>query len=275
MHTNLESAQRDIVADLKRQLEGLDQELIKASSHVDACQRTLALHGRTEKNLQILFQRAEDYSEGLREALEKEDAEGGNIDALQVALREAEEEKQLNEGSFKDSEAAMADKTRTLIQVRRELAQHESGLKTLNTNLEVAESEKKLVQSKRRTLHDDKNAAVALINDDKEARANTVQKREQVQERVTEYNEKASMVSSRVPVGEGETPRSLEAKLERLGRDINRYNAQYVASLDFISLLTGVDWEPPGTKLLLRQREQRQSIHEPSYESKMNYLSHG
>lgn len=275
MHTNLESAQRDIVADLKRQLDDINQELIKARSRVDECQRELNLHGKTEKNLQIQFQRAEDHSEGLREALEKEDAEGGNIDALQVALREAEEEKQLNEGSFKDSEAAMVDKTRTLIQIRRELLQHESELKTLSTNLEVAESEKKLVENKRRTLHDDKNAAVALIENDKEARANTVQKREEVQARVLEYNEKASMVSSRVPVGEGETPRSLEAKLERLGRDINNYNAQYVASLEFISLLTSIDWEPPGTKLLLRHREQRKSIHKPSYESKMKCLSRG
>lgn len=275
--TNLDSAQRDIVADLKRQLNDLERETVTARSRADACKQALDQHGRTEKDLRIQMQRAEDYAEALRDALDKENAEDGRIDALQEALKEAEGEMQLNEGSFRDSEAAMAAKLKTLMEIRREIAAKDTSLNALKERMHVAESEKKVVENKRRTLHDDKNAAIALIDNNKAERANIVKKREQVQARVFDYNEKASMVSSRVPVDEGETPRSLERKLERLDRDLNDANMQYVVSLHFsflFTLLTTIDWERLGQILLPKQPELRQRTHEPCCKLRSSHIWH-
>ena len=210
---------------MKRQLEDLNRDATNATSRARTCKNALAAHERTESDLRHQFQSAEDYSEALKEALEKENAED-EINALQVTLKEAEAEKELNEGSFKDSEAAMTAKMQTLLQLKREKHAKDSDLATFKDKLQVAEDEKKLVQSKRRTVLDEKAAALALIEEDKEANANVVRKLEQTRAKVANYHEKAGMVSARVPVEEGETPRSLEAKLDRLARDLERYTAQ-------------------------------------------------
>ena len=64
------------------------------------------------------------------------------------------------------------------------------------------------------------------IDEAKQSKATIYRKREEVVERVLDYNEKASLVSPRVAVDEGETTRSLDNKLERLHRDLRRYNQE-------------------------------------------------
>jgi DNA repair exonuclease SbcCD ATPase subunit len=224
------SVQRDVVSDLKRQLNDLEQEMVSARSRAEACKQAYLRHGRREKELQISMQRKEDHVEELRDALDKENAEDGRIDALYSALKEAEDEKQLNEGSYKDSETAMAAIMQTLKEIRRELSSKDSELGTLQQKLRVAESEHTLVNSKKSKVLSDKNAAIANIEKDKQERATIHGKREQVAARIVEYNEKASLVSSRVSVDEGETAESLDRKLDRLIRDLERYSSEYVFS---------------------------------------------
>lgn len=175
------------------------------------------------------MQRMAERAEELRDALDKENAEDGRIDALQAVLKEAEEEKQLNEGSLSDSEAAMEAMMQTLKEIRREISAQDSDLRTLRERLQVAESEQKLVKTKQTKILDEKNEAVALIDRDKQTKIAIEARREQIRARVLEYNEKAGMVSARVPVDEGETPGSLDRKLDRLGRDLERYNLEYVS----------------------------------------------
>lgn len=223
------SAQRDIIADLQRQQKDIEQSLVTARSRVDACKQASARHVRTEKDLQIQMQRMEDHAEGLRDALDKENAEDGRIDALLAALKEAEDEKQLNEGSYRDSEAAMKSMLQTLKEIRRALSAKDSELGTLRERLQVAESEQNLVKTKQARILDEKNEAVRLIDQDKQTKAAIEARKEVVKARVIEYNEKANLVSPRVPVDEGETPGSLDKKLDKLSRDLDRYNLEYVS----------------------------------------------
>ncbi|KGO65461.1 RecF/RecN/SMC [Penicillium italicum] len=229
------NAQRDIIADLKRQQKDIEQSLATARSRVEACKQALTRHGRTEKDLQIQMQRMEDHAEALRDALDKENAEDGRIDALQAALKEAEDEKQLNEGSYRDSEAAMKATLQTLKEIRREISAKDSELATLREKLQVAESEQNLVKTKQTRILDEKNEAVGLINQDKQTKAEIEARKDVVKARVIEYNEKANLVSSRVPVDEGETPGSLDKKLDKLSRDLARYNLELGSSREDIA----------------------------------------
>ncbi|KAG0154777.1 hypothetical protein PDIDSM_347 [Penicillium digitatum] len=229
------NAQRDIIADLKRQQKDFEQSLATARSRVEARKQALLRHGRTEKDLQIQMQRKEDHAEGLRDALDRENAEDGRIDALQAALKEAEDEKQLNEGSYKDSEAAMKATLQTIKEIRRELSAKDSELATLREKLQVAESEQNLVKTKQTKILDEKNEAVGLIDQDKQTKAEIEARKEVVKARVVEYNEKANLVSSRVPVDEGETPGSLDKKLDKLSRDLARYNLELGSSREEIA----------------------------------------
>ncbi|KAJ5593003.1 hypothetical protein N7537_009907 [Penicillium hordei] len=229
------NAQRDIIADLKRQQKDIEQSLVTAQSRIMACKQALVQHGRTEQDLQIQMQRMEDHAEGLRDALDKENAEDGRIDALQAALKEAEDEKQLNEGSYQDSEAAMKAMLQTLKEIRRELSAKDAELRTLREKLQVAESEQNLVKAKQAKILDEKNEAVRLVDEDKQTKAAIETRKEVVKARVIEYNEKANLVSSRVPVDEGETPGSLDKKLDKLSRDLNRYNLELGSSREEIA----------------------------------------
>ncbi|KAJ5152855.1 uncharacterized protein N7482_009333 [Penicillium canariense] len=229
------SAQREVVQDLQRQLNDLKQECQTAASHVKSRKQAIAEHQRKGQELKIEMQQLEDHAEALRDALERENAEDGQIDALQAALKDAEDDLQLNQGSFQDSEAAMAAIMESLKTMRREISAKDRDLETLLQNSRVAKEEQNRVDNERRKILSNKNLAVAHIDQDKRNREKMHEKREQVAARVLDYTEKASLVSARVPVDEGETPDSLDQKLERLNRDLGRYNEQLGATRDEIA----------------------------------------
>ena len=114
----------------------------------------------------------------------------------------------------------------TLKESRRVLKGKDAQISRLQGELRVAESEQHTVQDKRRQILSSKNAVLQRIDEAKQSKATIHRKREEVVERVLDYNEKASLVSPRVAVDEGETTRSLDNKLERLHRDLRRYNQE-------------------------------------------------
>lgn len=239
------SAQQEVVRHLANQLKDLQQELRTAHSNVQACKQAINRHDRTDKELKLRMQEMEDHAEALRDALDKENAEDGRLDALQSSLKEAEADKQLHEGSLNDSEASMNDIVDRLKTVRRKASAKDQEIQGLEENSRVAESERTVVASKRQGILGEKNAAVAQIERQKVDRDRLGQKKEQLVERVLEYIEKASLVSTRVLVDEGETTVSLDQKLHKLQNDLNRYNQQCAfAHVYFCNhlLINIIDW---------------------------------
>lgn len=231
------SAQREVVQDLKRQLNDLEQYWRSARSRFEDCKQAVVRHQQRSNDLRTGMQTMEDSAEALRDALDKENAEDGRIDALRAALQEAEDEKNLNEGSYQDSETAMSAMMQGLKEIRREMKAKDDSIRALEQTAHVAESERSKVENKRRKILSDKNAAVARIEDDKRAREKVRERLDSAETRVLDYNDKANLISSRVPVDEGETLHSLDQKLERLKRDLERYNHQYVYSFTYCVLL--------------------------------------
>ncbi|KAJ5594544.1 uncharacterized protein N7459_000752 [Penicillium hispanicum] len=201
--------------------------------------QALVQHQQTDKALKVEMQKMEDYAESLRDALDKENAGGGQIDALKAALQEADDERQLTQGSLEDSVTAMNAMMQTLREIRREMSKQDNEISILQEKARIAESERSVVENKKRDVIRDKNAALERIQNDKQVREKIKEKQEQIAARVAEYKEKASMVSARVPVDEGETPNSLDQKLDRLHRDLERYNQQLGASRDEIAAEAG------------------------------------
>lgn len=210
-----------------------------ARSHLKDCQQARTRHQRESQTLKVSMQRMEDHAETLREALEKESpTEDGRLDALRKALKDAEEDKEVQEGSYNDSVQAMNNMVQLLKEIRRELAAKDSSITELVERSHVASSEQSLVAGKRRELFNDKNAAVADIDRQKDNRDRLQEKLENAKARALDFAEKASVVSSRVPIDEGETIHSLDHKLSKLSRDLDRYAQQYV----FCSVLTEKLW---------------------------------
>lgn len=222
----MSSAQREVIQDLKRQLNDLEREWQSARTRFENCKQAVAQHLQREKDLRIEMQEMEDHVEALRDALDKENAEDGRIEGLRTALQEAEDEKILNEGSYSDSQAAMTELMDKLKMVRRELKAQDESIQALEQNSRVAQSENSQVETRRREIITNKNIAVSKIEDDKKERDGIKARRDQASSTVLDYTEKASMVSARVPVDDGETTHSLDQKLVRLQRDLERYHAE-------------------------------------------------
>ena len=218
--------QRGVVDDLRGGLNIQEQKLRTARARLESCKQAIVRHEKRLNEQQIAMQKAEDHVEELKEALEKENVEDGHLDVLRETLKDAEEEKRVNEGSYNDSSEAMQAMMNTLKESRRVLKGKDAQISRLQGELRVAESEQHTVQDKRRQILSSKNAVLQRIDEAKQSKATIHRKREEVVERVLDYNEKASLVSPRVAVDEGETTRSLDNKLERLHRDLRRYNQE-------------------------------------------------
>jgi chromosome segregation ATPase len=181
------------------------------------------------------LQRQEDQVEELTDALERETVEDGHLDVLRTTLQEAEAEKRLNEGSLKDSVDAMDAMMRKLKATKQELSAKDAEISTLQEELRVAQGEEHLVQDKHWKIIGLKNTAIERVNDIKLNRTRIQQEKDRLAARVVEYEEKASLVSPRVAIDEGETANTLSKKLERLHGDLQRSNQQLGGSRDEIA----------------------------------------
>ncbi|PLB51753.1 DNA repair protein Rad18 [Aspergillus steynii IBT 23096] len=227
--------QRDVVSDLKRNLNDLDQNLRLARAQVESCRQARTRHERKTNDLRVSMQQKEDLVEELSGALDREAVEDGHLDVLRATLEEAEEEERLNSGSLQDSISAMKTMMTELKAIQQQLAAKDADILALKEQVRVAQSEELLGTEKRRSIISDKNAALDRIQELKRESESISQEREEVAARILDYSEKANLVSPRVAISEGETPDSLDKKLDKLYKDVQRYNEQLGASRDEIA----------------------------------------
>ncbi|PIG83440.1 DNA repair protein Rad18 [Aspergillus arachidicola] len=227
--------QRDVVADLRRKLSDQEERFRSARSRLEGCKQARVRHGKSTNELRVILQRKEDHVEELTDILDKEHMEDDHLDVLRATLQEAKEEKRINEGSLKDSMEAMEAMMKGLKAIKQQLASKDADIAASTEELHVTQSEVLRAQDKRRKIINDKNIAVERIDDSRREKERINEKREEVSARVIDFSEKASLVSPRVPIPEGETAASLDKKLDRLNRDIQRYNQQLGASRDEIA----------------------------------------
>ncbi|KAJ5738267.1 hypothetical protein N7493_001422, partial [Penicillium malachiteum] len=229
------SAQREIVADLARQLNDIKQEHQAARSKVTACKQAIVRHQKNEESLKVDKQRMEDEAEALREALEKENAEDGSIESLTADLKSAQENKALQEGSLEDGRTAQKEQYENIRTAKRERDAKKQQIESLNENARVAESERSLAEAKKVEIFREKNRAVEDIERRKHERSSLSEKHTGAVETVLSFIEKASTISPRVPVDDGETGNSLDAKLVQLQKDYTQFTQRLGASREEIA----------------------------------------
>ncbi|RAK74372.1 DNA repair protein SMC6 [Aspergillus fijiensis CBS 313.89] len=224
------SMQKDVLADLRRNLSDQEQSLRSARSSLEGCKQARVRHDRRSSELRIAVQKAEDLIDEITEALDKESVEDGRIDVLQTTLEEAEEEKRLNEGSLQDGIEAMDAMMEGLKAIKHELSAKEAEVYTMNEELRLAQNEAQMSMENRRRSIREKNAVIERISDSKKGRTRIQQRLEEIAARILDFSEKASLVSPRVAIAEGETAASLDKKLDRLHTDLRRYNQELGAT---------------------------------------------
>ncbi|KAL4805247.1 P-loop containing nucleoside triphosphate hydrolase protein [Aspergillus unguis] len=223
-HDSQIRVQRDAVSNLRKVLNSREEERRAAQTHLIRCRQARERYERRKEQLQIEIQRKEDRVEELEEALQREGREEGDLEILQASLRDAHEEHSINEGSLRDAGDQMTEAMNNLKAIRQQMQAKDAEISQLKEALRVAESEQHRIADKRRKKIGEKNTAVDHLEHTKQRRVRMEQKRDATKEIVQEHIRLANLVSERVQVDAGDTPDSLDRKLERLQQDIARYN---------------------------------------------------
>lgn len=218
--------QREMIDELRRELAKREDHLRSCQNRAESRKQALVRHSREGKALQLTQQKTEDYAEELRDALDKETVEDGHLEALQATVKEAEAELHVNEGSYQDCLREIEGVVQRLKETRRGLAEKDKELAALNQTLEAAQREEFGITDRRQEVLRTKNAAIRKIAALNQEKMRLGVKRDQVAKRIAEYNEKAGLVSARVQIDDGETPVSLDRKLERSHRELEIFNQQ-------------------------------------------------
>ncbi|OCL01941.1 putative DNA repair protein Rad18 [Glonium stellatum] len=196
--------ENETLAHYKRELDEADSNLRELQDKHQKCDQAIHRHRRQSKDLRLRHQRAEELAEQLKDELEAETPQAGQIDALERLLREAEEGKQISENA----------------RLKKQLEALQAEVKETKARINKADGKVRALVEKRQAKLFEKNAAFECIQDAKLDKARHQQIREEQVAKIDEYVQMASQISARVPVDANESYESLEKKYEKLGRDL-------------------------------------------------------
>ncbi|KAJ5469449.1 hypothetical protein N7539_009067 [Penicillium diatomitis] len=226
--------QEQVVQQLKQELDILQKEYDAAEAHLQTCRRNQANHRQEIGRLMLKLQQLEDHAESLRDALEN--SADGQLDALISIRDKAQADLQHHQSMFAEGRRVKTEKMNQLKLKRREEKEIEDHLRQLQNNLRIARQEQKKVDDKRHQIISSKNLALSHIEDYKRSRDRIRDKRDQVEARLLQDIEKASMVTPRVAIDEGETLSSLDKKLDKLKADLERHSNRLGATREEIAI---------------------------------------
>lgn len=206
----------------------MEQALSASRAEVERCKAALTRHGKEEDDLRIAMQRLDNQVDELRDALERDHVEDGRLETLKQTLEGSQGEHKVSSNSLEESNTAMQAIMEKLRQIRRQLAEKDRNIKAQEEQVKIAENERANVEQQKRAALANKNAAFSQIEGFNQEKAQVERNKAEVVDRIQSYIEQASIVSPRVPVGEGETPDSLDRKLEKLYKDLDRFDRQLV-----------------------------------------------
>ena len=164
----------------------------------------------------------------MREVLEQDKIEEGHLDLLQLNLRDAEEERKIHEGSYQDSVNEIDKSRETVKQLGEQFQAKRQAVAEAEFKAKKAQATASKASTQRQTALYEKNEAFQRIDDANRTKGLIENKRQAMLARVQDFTEKASRVSPRVAIDAGETPDSLEKKLEKLNHELDEYQRQWV-----------------------------------------------
>lgn len=216
--------QRESLAQLEREMNDLDGQRRVLQQKLSRCQQDIVQHKRTLGQLKLQRQRAEDLVERLQGEYDQVNVEDGRLDVLKGQLREAQQEVTMYEEAYggqavekEKLNEVSAVKKRELNAVKLRVAEH-AGV------LQKAQMKVRNTRQARQISLTEKNIAIEAIEKVKSNKAVAERKRDQMAAKVQEFATQASEVCERIPVPEGETAASLEAKCIQLKATLKAYN---------------------------------------------------
>ncbi|EEH40083.2 hypothetical protein PAAG_08932 [Paracoccidioides lutzii Pb01] len=227
MKTDIESQiklQQEAVNMLKQDLKELETQQRLAQTQIEKCKQALVRQKRQEQQLRLESQKADDLVEELQEAIDSDSIEDGRLDALKSSLEDAEAEKRISESSYEESVNAMDALIKKFNEKKKECALINQEIDKYKTKLQERVEEELSLAEKRRKALTDKNIAIDGLDLAKQDKIRLETKRKELSDIIIDWSAKAATISPRVTVPEGETANSLDKKLVRLKKDLERFD---------------------------------------------------
>lgn len=229
MKTDIESQidiQREALAQLERERIDLDGQHRVLLQNFNRCKQNIIQQKRTREELKLKHQRAQDLAERLQAEYDRVNVEDGRLDALKQQLEESlrdvtiYEEAYGSQGVEKEKlNEHSAFKKRELNAVKLRVAEHAA-------ILQKAQNKVRNARQARQISLTEKNIAIEAIEILRSKKQVAERKRDQLAAQVQAFITQASEVCERVPVPDGETTASLEAKCIQLKATLRAYNKQ-------------------------------------------------
>ena len=213
---------------LKREYNELDRHYKELLSKLTRCEQAIVKHNRKHTALQIEVQTAEENLDRLQDALTQENIEEGHLEALRANLQEVQDEKNIHEASYQDSVNEIDKSRETVKELGEQLQAIRQAVAESETRANKADATAERLSSRREAALYATNEAHQRIEDAKRDKGAIEAKLQTIIARVEDFAQKAGKVSPRVTIDAGETPDSLEKKLDRLHRELDEYQRQCV-----------------------------------------------
>jgi chromosome segregation ATPase len=238
MKTDLESQiayQRDTLNQLQGELRHLESRQRELQQVLKKRSQTAEKHKRDRQELIVRVQRIDSNLEGMQDELDRDNVEDGRLEALRDELREAKEEYTLHGGSWGEVVMAMEASKALVAKLQHDFEGIKEQIRQHEKRIERAERRTEQLRQARQLALKEKNISIEAVSAAKNAKLVTEQKRDRQQQRVEEFIREASKICGRVPIDDGETMESIDAKLVKLSDAIKNYNRKIGGSDEEIS----------------------------------------
>jgi structural maintenance of chromosomes protein 6 len=226
--------QRDTLEHLRREFSELQRSQRELQQTVGRCLQALKNHEISRKRLQIELQQAEENVERLQEELDRDHIEDGRLEAFKADLLDAEREVEQHGGSYGEAVMQIEKQGKFCQLHRQELDAAKERIAAHERNIKKAESKLRRIQQARQIALQEKNIAFDAIHEARLVKETAEQKRDRQANVVTDFIHQATVVCPRTPVSPGETPQSIEAKLDKLKKQLEAYSKKAGGSEDEI-----------------------------------------
>jgi chromosome segregation ATPase len=226
MSTDVESQvaiQRETLAQLQREMSGLENNRRVLQQKQTRCQQLLSQHKNAQRQLTVELQRAMQTVENLQAEYDQSNIEDGRIDFFKEQLAEAQQELTIAEESYGAAALEKEGLNETSTTKKRELDAVKARVAEHAAKIHKAQIKTKNTGQARKLALTEKNQAIEAIEALQNKKETAERKRDRQAAVVADYVAQAANVCPRVPIDEGQTYASLEAKVLKLQNSLNEY----------------------------------------------------
>ena len=226
----------ELLSQLQRELKDLKDHQTQLQKVVHDCKIALESHRRTHQTLKVTVQRAETRVETLQSELDRDNVEDGRLDAFNKDLADAQNELAMYEETYINALEERKRLNEVAKTKKSELDAVKMRVADQNAKIQKAQLKEKQKTAGRSNVLSEKNRAIeqiAVLNDKLQHVNN---ERDEQAEVVADYTQKATNICERVPISEGETQASLDAKYKKIQQAVKTYNQKLGGSDEQIML---------------------------------------